>query len=172
MSDLPPPPEWGEPIVIKREGQHLKEPKSVLPGILVVLVLAGLATLVFTFLTAEAPPAAAPTKTPGIVSAPVITEKMLQAKNDRAAFYIGRGEVEGANQVMRDLIVVNGCQVINAYFVPVSSRKVATEKATEYETLARNSYPTALVAVSVASTSGEMAERGEFVAVGIVVQCP
>lgn len=173
MTDLPPAPEGGEELLV-REAPTKKG--TAWPVLVFVTLLIGAAAALFVFLTGSAK---APEKpVPSVAVAPeapegeyrTFTQEELDSKSDRAAFYIGRDQVEGANTVMGDFLEGTGCVPLFAGSQVFATEDAARAMAGKFRQDAKRDFG-AVSGLRISTGFSELAS-GRWVVSAIVLDCP
>lgn len=168
--DTPPPPETVETFsrpAVRRAGAFV--------GMLLTFLLGFALGFPSGTWVAEAPPVppavAQPADDPLPAAPPtsVVTQELLDQKVERMAFFTGRGQPEGAVQILRDTIVGSGCEIVEARWSPFDDMKTAVAAGIAF----KEATPKSLLA----STAVVRAERpdlagGKYVGAGVSLRCP
>lgn len=171
MTELPPAP----PTPPTLDSTPPTEPRTLLPAIGLVVLLVVIAGALFTFLRAE--PTVKPVASPAPSEAPsfrTFTQEEIDKKSDVAAFFIQRGQNQGAAKVMQDFLEGTGCRSVWSGYQTFSGRRVADAKTLEFRQAAAQQFPTATVistGISEIEPASEFAPD-KFLVAGIVLDCP
>jgi hypothetical protein len=167
MSELPDPPARTDNVTFTRPVRKRTHP---VVGVLLGALLGFFPGFLAGQWTAEAPTApATPAAKPAATAVPVITQEVLDAKVERAAFYTGRGQPDGGSRILQDMLKGTGCEVLSA-------RWGATDTKTEAEQASEaflNAQPKgALASVAIVKSENPDLAGGKFVGTAVSLNCP
>ena len=172
MSDFPPAP----PVPPSLDYERKPEPRAPLwPAIGLVLLLVVVVGAMFSFLRAE-PETVKPVASPAPSEAPSFrefTQEQLDKKSDVVAFFLQRGQNEGAQRVMLDFLEGTGCKHLWSGYQVFSSRAAADERIAKFKVAAAHDFPGATISTGIAKIEPQSDLRpAKFMVAGIVLDCP
>lgn len=169
---LPEPPPL--PPVLEVPVRAAGRPRSAFRGILVATL--GITCLSFlgAYIASSSPVPVEPA-----VAAPVpipvveLTQEQLDKKMVQVVFFLGRGQPQGATQVLNDTVAGTGCRVLNGGWGAFATRKEAATADTRWQTGARQTYgPDVLLAGGTGRAENPEIVGDKWIGASVAVGCP